>query len=416
MGLSVVSFVGSEPDKHLSRFQRSGILTLLALLLILAFLFFACRTRRETLAAPVVPVVDLNIGGRVPVTLSRPQTDAGLLPEFVSATLLPGRGMNILQINAYLPSVGIIPLLDAPTPEQVQSMLAHPGADLCGSYTANVGAPFFLPFDARISGTTAPDGLNINVPWRNRSLVFPADSPGARTASYGLMNDQAASDTSVETEPDGQIATAVFNPGNFNGRWPSSSQITYVVSLSRKVIEITVTALNTGSEPEPMAIGWRPNFRLPSGHRSQALLRLPVGDRIETGPDGSPTGRFIPVSGPAYDFTTNTGTEFGTLPLDVQLIHLRNLLAGDIPVTELQDKASKFGIRITPMSPSIKVIHATSPATAPVVTLAPLMSQDEPFNRPWPEPPGVVTLNPGDSVQWKIQLEIYLPPQHTITN
>lgn len=405
----------SEHLKHLSKFQRSGILTFLALLVILALLFYGCRTRRQELSTPPPTVVHYSIGGQEPITLSRPQTDAGLLPEFVSATLLPGRGLNLFQIHAYLPGIGIIPLLDAPSLDDLQSTLDHsaPAADLCGSATANIGAPFILPFDARISGTLAPDGLNINVPWRNRTLVFPADTPGQPRASNGLMNNQPAGYTSIENQPDGQILTAVFNPGNFNGRWPSSTQVSYIVSLTRKVIEISVTALNTGAEPEPMAIGWRPSFVLPSGLRSQALLRLPAADRIETSLDGNVTGRFVSVTGTPYDFTSQAGTEIGSLPVDESLIHLRGQLANDVAVTEMQDKASKFGVRITPLTSTIKVMHVSSQATRPVVTLAPLMSQEEPFAHTWPEPPGVVTLNPGDSVQWKVQLEIFLPPQHT---
>ncbi len=44
-----------------------------------------------------------KIGGQDVVTLSRGRSGTGSTPEFLSATLLPGRGMNMFQITAWIP-------------------------------------------------------------------------------------------------------------------------------------------------------------------------------------------------------------------------------------------------------------------------------------------------------------------------
>jgi len=41
----------------------------------------------------------------------------GTMPEFLSVTMLPGRGMNVLQIKAYIPGKGEVNLLASPSVE-----------------------------------------------------------------------------------------------------------------------------------------------------------------------------------------------------------------------------------------------------------------------------------------------------------
>jgi galactose mutarotase-like enzyme len=219
----------------------------------------------------------------------------------------------------------------------------------------------------------------------------------------------------VDALPDGEMATAVFEPGDFGGRWPSTTRVTVIVMLTRKDVDLTVTALNTGSAPEPMAIGWRPFFSILSGHREQTLLHLPMVDRLQTA-GGLPTGRVQPVSGTPYDFTAIDGALLGAQPLDdtfVHLLHSNGLMDTD-PSAELRDRGAQYGLRITPQSSGIRVFHVTAPAARPTLSIAPQMSLDDPFGRQWQEDPGVVTLAPGDSVEWKVRLELFLPAQTSV--
>ncbi len=58
-----------------------------------------------------------QIGGQDVVHLSRGRSGNGGTPEFLSATLLPGRGMNMFQITAWIPGRGETPLLTSPSLE-----------------------------------------------------------------------------------------------------------------------------------------------------------------------------------------------------------------------------------------------------------------------------------------------------------
>ena len=69
--------------------------------------------------APLLP------GGQDAVVLSRTQVADMGTPEFVSATLLPGRGMNVLQIVAYIPQKGEVNLLASPDLDEAAKLLAE---------------------------------------------------------------------------------------------------------------------------------------------------------------------------------------------------------------------------------------------------------------------------------------------------
>ena len=57
----------------------------------------------------------VQIGGEDVITLTRKAGTGGSKPEFLSVTLLPGRGMNMLQVTAAIPGKGEIPLLHSPS-------------------------------------------------------------------------------------------------------------------------------------------------------------------------------------------------------------------------------------------------------------------------------------------------------------
>jgi len=347
----------------------------------------------------------LLVGGREPVVLNRPQSDGGLLPELISATLLPGRGMNLLQITAYLPGTGMIPLLVSPEPDQVNGMLTNPVTDRNGAVTTTFGGAFILPLDGPVTGTLSADGQSITVPWHGQTLTLPTDATGVPVSSNGLFNSQAPVSLEVDALPDGEMSTAVFEPGDFDGRWPSTTRVTVVTTLTRKAVDITVTALNTGTKPEPMNIGWRPFFSIPSGQRGQAQLLLPPGDRAETDASGNFTGQSLPIANTPYDFTPHNGAPLGSRSLDATFTHIHNGLLQDLPTAELLDPLEQYGLRVTLMSPVIKVLHVVSPADKPVVSIAPRMTLG---SKQTAESPA--TLQPGDSIEWKVRLEIFRPP------
>jgi aldose 1-epimerase len=60
------------------------------------------------------------------------------------------------------------------------------------------------------------------------------------------------------------------------------------------------------------------------------------------------------------------------------------------------------------LSSTIKAIHVLAPANADFVTIEPQFNYDDPFGREWGKDAdtGMVVLQPGQSTQWKVRLEI----------
>ena len=72
-------------------------------------------------------------------------------PQFLSAGILPGRGMAVLQIKAYLPGKGEIDLLNSPPLPEAAKLLDQ-GDDEFGNQIFKMGGAILLPFANRIRG------------------------------------------------------------------------------------------------------------------------------------------------------------------------------------------------------------------------------------------------------------------------
>src|SRR5580700_9196442 len=69
----------------------------------------------ETPAQPAAAAVPQQIGGQDIVTLQRKATANGQKPEFLTATVFPGRGMNLFQVTANIPGKGQTEVLSSPS-------------------------------------------------------------------------------------------------------------------------------------------------------------------------------------------------------------------------------------------------------------------------------------------------------------
>lgn len=401
--------------------MRSGLLTMILLtaaLLGLAFGWRAhtrgefARLKSELNSKPLVtPATVVRPGGQDAVVLQRSQIAVGTAPEFLSATLLPGRGMNVLQITAYLPGKGEVQLLASPSLNDIEKMLD--GADATGGTNFSLGGAFEAPWANRISGPTSANGKNLTTSWDGRILSLPVTSrdhgPDA-IAANGLLLKRASDTVKTNVMPDGGEAVGVYDAGDFDGHWISHTEITTSVQLSSRTLEMKISARNTGNEAEPVGIGWHPRFVIPSGDRGQATLQIPNGLRVEVRDrrSGLPSGRLLPVAGTEYDFTSRNGARLGEMSLDDCFVHLRAGLLDNGPIAELRDPKSNYGLRITAMTPTIKAMRAYAPAGAGFVSIEPQFNYDDPFGREWArdEDTGMVVLQPGQTVEWKIRLEI----------
>ncbi len=121
--------------------MRSGLLITIAVSLVLIGIAVAWRERGHGRLAQLKYEIKAHTktqtpqagppppppGGQEAVVLQRAPVTGGTLPEFLSATLLPGRGMSVLQITAYLPDKGEVSLLAAPTLDEASRRFSEGG-------------------------------------------------------------------------------------------------------------------------------------------------------------------------------------------------------------------------------------------------------------------------------------------------
>ncbi len=402
--------------------MRSGLLTLFALAILFLILALGWKAHQRGRFAQLkaelkkpaplpVPTV-IRPGGQEPIILERSQVETGSTPEFLKATLLPGRGMNLQQITAYIPQKGEIQLLATPALESAAKLFTGTGPDVNGAASLTSGSAYLAPWAGRLYGSISADGRFLNTNWNGHVLSVYANSRlgGVPTAIGGLLLNRPSTLVNTSVMPDGGEARATFDAGDFDGRWPSKTQIAMTIQLNSRAIEMRIVARNTGDQPEPMGIGWQPRFAIANNNRSSIRLRLPTGVREETNhKTGLPTGKLISSAGGQYDFTPRNGTPLGTLALDDTFVHLRQALLENGPIVELRDLENNYGLRITTFSSAIKALHLYAPADQNFIQIAPQFNYDDPFGRQWPasEDTGMVTLAPGQSVEWRIRLEIF---------
>jgi aldose 1-epimerase len=400
--------------------MRSGVLTMIVLTLVLMALAFGWhehrlgqfgQLKRDLKKKPLQEDTStMRPGGQDAIVLERSQFGGGSGPEFLSATLLPGRGMNVLQITAYLPDKGEVSLLASPQLGEANRLMNGTGVDAAGGESLMMGGAIEAPWAGRIYGTTSADGEELTTVWHGRHLSLPVLNEDT-VATGGLLLKRASTAQNSNVMPDGGEAKVSFHAGDFNGHWLSQTDVTTTVVLSGRAIEMTVQARNTGTEAEPIGIGWQPRFAILSGNRQQEILRLPAVERTEVADrrNGLPNGKLVPVAGTEYDFTGRNGAQLGSLSLDDSFVHLKQAFMDNGPVAELRDPESDYGLRITAMTSNIKAMRVYAPANANFISIDPQFNFDDPFGREWPkdEDTGMVVLQPGQAVQWKIRLEIF---------
>ena len=395
--------------------RRSGVLPLLVVIALIALpglgYYLHMRGRFSTLKrqikgeqqAPAVAIA--RPGGIEPLVLTRTLTLGSEMPEFHSVTLLPGLGMDVLQISASLPERGEVQLLQAPTPEDLVNGTAPARAGANDSHGA-----LEAPWGGLLLGMPTPVGTTIRTGWRGNAIELPSDTVNSNTASGGLLAQLSTDTAETTTQPQGEEALATFHASDFNQHWPSKTDISVKVTLGSRTLDLTVTAKNVGDQPEPMGIGWHPRFLVPSGNRNGVEVRLPMGEQMEVARalDGTPSGRFTaPVI--AIQRLQGHSARLGKDGLDVTLTHMNPALLDSGTAAEFRDPASHFGLRMSADSPSIQALRVTSPAGQNYISLGTQTNFDDPFGREWgaASDPAMAVLLPGQSLQWKVRVEIF---------
>jgi aldose 1-epimerase len=357
----------------------------------------------------------LKIGGAPVVTLERPEPSDPGKPSFLSAQILPGRGMMTLQIRAHLPGHGAVDLLTAPPPERARELLDGGPDDFAGRRSYSLGGAILIPYANRIRGKLSPDGKTVEADVLGHQVRLPANAGGKRPgaeqyAMHGLVLDARIDDITRETTEEQDALRGSFHAGDFAGRWVSRTDLTFENVLRADSFTLTIAAKNVGGERLPMGIGWHPYFALPSGRREQARMHVPgirralVNDYDEV----LPTGEVVPVAGTPYDFSLPGGRPLGDLYLDDCFVDLQRSPDGNV-TCEIFDPRASYGLRIVATTPLVKAVQVFAPPDRQFITLEPQFNWADPFGAEWPPDvdTGMAILEPGESAVYSVRLELF---------
>ncbi|ADW68479.1 aldose epimerase family protein [Granulicella tundricola] len=347
-------------------------------------------------------------GGRDPIVLTRAQTLGGYVPEFHSATLLPGLGLGVLQITAFLPNKGEQPLLVAPTVPQMTD----------GSWPVRTGSndvhgALEAPWSGLFAGVTSPTGLTLSSQWNDKMLTIPVQPQQAASLAEGGLLQGQDTDTAEVTKTDkGAVLSGTFRARDFDGHWPSSSDVSVRADLQATTLELTVDAKNAGDQPEPMGLGWHPRFLIQSGDRSKVELKLPNGEKllIASSTPAIPTGK-TGALGAALQGFAGRGGALGDDSVDEAMVHLKPSASEQGPTAEMRDPAAGYGLRITAVSATIREMRVYAPARGNFVSVGTQTNYDDPFGHEWnADDSPIATLLPGQTIEWKVRLELFPIP------
>src|SRR5262249_21060745 len=369
----------------------------------------------------VVPAPSsVSIGGEPVVVLKRPQNADQTKPQFLTATVVPGRGMAVLQLTAYVPGKGEVDVFTAPSLGEAKDLLDNQD-DNFGNKIFTIGGAFLVPFANRIRGKVSADGSDLTTTVAGKEVQLPANwsgkNPGAEMhAIHGLMLRSKFEGIQQRSTPAASTVSGIFHAGNWDGHWPSNTDMSVRVVLSNQAVEFTLTAKNVGKEPLPMGIGWHPYFSIPSGERKQARLHLPAAKvaGMNNYDDVFPTGEVHPVAmgDGKYDFTAPDGKALDDIYLDDNFQDLKRDATGGSATSTVIDPAGKYGIRIRAVSPEIKSIQVYSPPDKSFVALEPQFNLPDPYGSEWKNAQtGMVLLKPGETTTWRVRLELFTPTQ-----
>jgi aldose 1-epimerase len=355
----------------------------------------------------LTPVV-VGPGGQDAIKLTRSAISIGKDVEFLSTTLLPGRGMNVFQITAMVPGHGEVPLLLAPDVDTVAQALTDKDEDTNGETSMRMGGAFQLPWAGRLTGSPTNTPGELGAVWNGSPITFPAYAAGSQSSGDGLFLDAKADEVKSDVLPDGQYAQATFHEKNFGGHWPSTVDVTVTVEMGAHTLDLTVSATNTGKENVPFGIGWHPIFVVPSGNRQDTTLEIPSSTMLDANHrTGIPSGKTIGAGGTPMDFDRPKGVRLGTQDLDAIYTNLQAGTQSSHPVVEMRDPAYNLSVKIIPLSANITNLHVVAPSDKKWISITPATNVPDPQGAEWhSQNTGAVTLAPGETVQWKVRIEI----------
>jgi aldose 1-epimerase len=364
----------AKPDQMGSRILAALVLTCLVVALFLGYrsgIRGSLHKLTHPGSAPSEAIAP-RPGGQAAVNLTRLPTQNGLIPEFISTTVLPGLGSQILQITAAFPGKGEISLLKASTLAEMAE-----GADGSIGETA---------VSAAKDGSREQTGAAV--------LAYLANGDHRVAQASDAVTLQPADSSENHATPDGANMTILFHAASqgLAGGLPAGIELRSSIVMSGRSLDMSLTARNSGKIALPLRVGWFPHLAIPSGQREQARLIIPSADR------NSGSGN--------EDFSVPGGRLLNGSNIDATFTHLRRAFLGNGPEIELEDPASGYALRITAISSSIRSLQVIAPAHEAWVVLAPIAQPEVDLAEGEHAGGGSPLLAPGESLQFRIRLQI----------
>jgi aldose 1-epimerase len=302
---------------HNSPLMRSGLVTVMSIVVLLGLIFGAWYEHiqgnfHKARTIEVVPdkVTTARPGGMDLVRLNRVPRAATMSPEFVSATMAPGLGMEILQATINLPAREDMPIL------------LNTGNGAQGEITdKTVGAPIVVNVSERIVGH-----------W---------------STPVNIMSGQA-DHMSYNTMPDGGGSDASFGTSKTSTNGPDvDARVS--ITLSGHSLDLLVVAKNNAAEPRAVTLSWQPQFLLPT-----VGTTMLIPPRLEN----------------AGNSTTPAAIMLGARDVKATYNHLKRSYLTNGPEIQLNNDAEGYELHLIALSPSIRRLRVDVPKGSKAALLA----------------------------------------------
>jgi len=362
--------------------------------------------------------IDMEIGGQPVVELSAPSSSDNKTPQITAAYIIPGRGMNIYQLKAYLPGKGEFDMLYAPPVEEAPGFFDYGPVDFMGNKSFMIGGAILVPYPNRIRGKLLADGKSLETKILGKTVILPANwssagnTKGEKVAMHGLILKSSMNEITTHSDNAKAKVTGLLKAGDFDGRWIGQSLLTTTCTLTEADFSFSVKVENVGDESLPTAVGWHPYFRFPGGKREQCRLHIPARSMVTVNnyDDVFPNGEIVLVKGTKFDFSGKSGAPLKDTYYDDSFTDLETDSEG-YSVTGMIDPAAQYGVRIYANSVN-KAVQIYAPPDENFVAIEPQFNLTDPFNESiWGKDAnkGMAILEPGQSVTYMIKIELFIP-------
>jgi len=294
----------------------------------------------------------VQIGGKPAVELSLSEPADTSQPYFVSVDVLPGRGMNIFQVRAFIPGKGVVDVLSAPSLQEAAGLMNGGPDDAYATQSFKMGGAILVPFANRIRGRLSADKKTLQTTILGKTVTLDANWIGKlptaeHHAMHGLIMGRAMDSVNTHADASQASGNRIARRRRFRGALAFENAAHHHRDAPARLRRLT----SHGEERRRCRRSYRrrlaPYFELPSGDRTQARLRVPAKQRalVNNYDDVFPTGKLVPVAGTPYDFSGPTGAPLGKLFMDDCFVDLRRDPDGGA-TAEIIDPAAHYGLRI----------------------------------------------------------------------